>query len=246
MTHCYRKRNLFWLSIMNPVMIISYCIISVWIVVTNILTLVLYAKFRDLQNKTNALIISLSAVDLFTGLTPFLPKVVARLVGADKSFDICMVASVLQVVPLWASILHLVAIAIEHRIAITKPLQYYSIVTSRRLALVIAGNVFAANVLAMISLAWPRHQFQQACLSILWYPTAYSVAFVPVPMALALLFILFLYIHIFTIARKHERAIANICLGQGLHSNICSDSRATRVFILICGIALTCYVPFWI
>ena len=84
-------------------------------------------------------------------------------------------------------------------------------------------------------------------MSILWYPKTYSYIFIIVPIAGALVLIFMLYLHIYTIARKQERAIAasvQTSAGYG-ESGSQKESRATQVFILICGIALACYVPFW-
>ncbi|KAK2149234.1 hypothetical protein LSH36_460g02013 [Paralvinella palmiformis] len=150
-----------------------YPILSVWVIIVNGLTLFVFAKYKQLQKKRNVMIISLSAVDLFTGMTQFLPKAIGFIVGADKSFAICMTATAVQIAPPWASIFHLVAVAIERHIAITRPLLYHVIITPTRLAVAVTGNIAAAFFFALVPLAWPRDQFQDVCLSILWYPTAY-------------------------------------------------------------------------
>jgi hypothetical protein len=235
-------------SLLSQIVFYMYPIISFWIVIANCLTLFVYAKFKLLHKKRNVMLISLSAVDLFTGLTQILPKLIARLMGADKSFTICMAATALQIMPAWASILHLVSIAIERHIAITKPLMYHVIVTPTRLAIVVCINISVAAFLALMPLAWPWEEFPELCMSILWYPKTYSYTLLILPMAGALVSIILLYLHIYTIARKQERAIAASDpnrTGYG-ESGSQKESRATQVFIFICGIALVCYVPFWI
>ncbi|KAK2149232.1 hypothetical protein LSH36_460g01002 [Paralvinella palmiformis] len=235
-------------SLLSQIVFYLYPIISVWIVVANCLTLYVYAKFKRLHKKRNVMLISLSAVDLFTGLTQMMPKLIGRLVGADKNFAICMAASALQIAPAWASIFHLVSIAIERHIAITKPLMYHVIVTPKRLAIAVGTNLGVAGFFALIPLAWPWEEFPELCMSILWYPKPYRYIFVILPMAGSLVLIFLLYLHIHSIARKQERAIAandpnnTSSRESGSHK----ESRATQIFILICGIALACYVPFWI
>ena len=235
-------------SILSQTVFYLYPIICVWIVIANSLTLFVYAKFKRLQTKRNVMLISLSAVDLFTGLTQILPKLIARLMGADKSFAICMAASALQIMPAWASIFHLVSIAIERHIAITKPLRYHLFVTPTRLAIVVCTNVGVAAFFALMPLAWPWEEFPELCMSILWYPYTYSYIFIIVPMAGALVLIILLYLHIYTIARKQEKAIgASVQNNAGYgESGSQKESRATQVFISICGIALVSYVPFWV
>ena len=235
-------------SILSKLIHYLYPILSVWIVITNCLTLFVYAKFKRLQKKRNVMLISLSAVDLFTGLTQIMPKMIARLLGADSSFTICMAASSVQIAPAWASVFHMVSIAIERHIAITKPLLYHVIVTPTRLAIVVSTNVGVAAFFALIPLAWPREQFPKLCLSVLWYPKVYAYLFVIIPMAGVLIWIVMLYLQIYIIARKQEKAIAagnSIDVVNG-NSRTQKESRATQVFMLICSIALACYVPFWI
>ncbi|KAK2144263.1 hypothetical protein LSH36_774g00003 [Paralvinella palmiformis] len=232
-------------SILRWLVFYLYPILSVWIVIANCLTLFTYAKFKRLQKKRNVMLISLSAVDLFTGLTQMMPKLIARLLGVDNSFTVCMAASALQIAPAWASIFHLGSIAIERHIAITKPLLYHVIVTPTRLAIVVSANVGLAAFFALIPLAWPRNQFSKLCMSIMWYPKVYAYLFIVIPLAAVLILILALYFHIYTIARNQEKEIA---VGNSIVNNNSSpqkESRATQVFMLICGIALVCYVPFW-
>ncbi|KAK2144262.1 hypothetical protein LSH36_774g00009 [Paralvinella palmiformis] len=161
-------------SVLSKLVFYLYPILSIWIVIANCLTLFVYAKFKRLQKKRNVMLISLSAVDLFTGLTQMMPKLIARLLGVDNSFSVCMVASALQIAPAWASVFHLGSIAIERYVAITKPLLYHVIVTPIRLAIAVGTNVSVAIAFAVIPLAWPREQFPKLCLSIMWYPNVYT------------------------------------------------------------------------
>ena len=234
-------------SVLSKLILILYPVISVWIIVVNVFTLLVYAKFKQLQTKRNVMIISLSAVDLFAGLTQILPKAIGRLLGADNSFGLCMAANVLHIAPSWASILHLVTIAIERHIAITKPLLYHVIVTPSRLAFAVAGNVTVSLFISLMALAWPRERFSRLCMSILWYPKAYSYGFLLVTMSTAIAVILLLYVHIYTIARRQERAIASETATRGYlgqsSSGVHKESHATQVFMFICGIALACFIP---
>ncbi|KAK2149233.1 hypothetical protein LSH36_460g01007 [Paralvinella palmiformis] len=153
-------------SKLSQIVLFLYPIISVWIVIANCLTLFVYTKFKRLQKKRNVMLISLSGVDLFTGLTQILPKLIGRLMGADQNFAICMAASALQIMPAWASIFHLISIAIERHIAITKPLMYHVIVTPTRLVIVLCTNVGVAAFFALMPLAWPLKSFPScACPS---------------------------------------------------------------------------------
>jgi len=234
-------------SVLSKLVFYLYPILSIWIVIANCLTLFVYAKFKRLQKKRNVMLISLSAVDLFTGLTQMMPKLIARLLGVDNSFSVCMVASALQIAPAWASVFHLGSIAIERYVAITKPLLYHVIVTPIRLAIAVGTNVSVAIAFAVIPLAWPREQFPKLCLSIMWYPNVYTYVFVIIPLAAVLILMFMLYLQIYIIARKQEIAIAagNSVSVPNNNSRSQKESRATQVFILICGIALACYVPFW-
>ncbi|KAK2149230.1 hypothetical protein LSH36_460g01005 [Paralvinella palmiformis] len=234
-------------SAFSKVMLLLYSAMSVWIIVVNTMTLVVYGKSRTLMNRRNVLIVSLSTVDLFTGLTTFMPKLISNAVSGSDPFTICMISSAVQIAPPWSSIFHLVAIAIERHIAITKPLMYQVLVTPRRLAFAVCANIGSGCFFALVPLAWPRDQFQKVCLSILWYPRWYRYTFLVVPMAVALSLISLIYLHIYTIARTHERAISAAEQNNPNRNDLQSrkESRATRVFILICGIALACYVPFW-
>ncbi|KAK2155685.1 hypothetical protein LSH36_233g02014 [Paralvinella palmiformis] len=233
-------------TVLSKVVLYLYPLIGIWTILVNGLTLVVFAKYKQLQRKRNVMIISLSAVDLFTGLTQFLPKLLGRLLGADKSFTVCMVANVMQMAPQWASIAHLVAIAIERHVAITRPLFYDVIMTPRRLAFIVAANIGFSVWISLMLLAWPRDQFSKLCMSILWYPKAYRYVLLVIPMSSAIFLMVLLYFHIYTIARRQERAIAEMDQfnTSGNISNVRKESRATQVFIFICGIALACYIPF--
>ena len=174
-------------------------------------------------------------------------KLIARLLGADSSFTIYMAATALQIRPAWESVFHLVSIAIKRHIAITKPLLYHVILTPSRLAIVVVTNLIVAAFFALIPLAWPREQFPKLCLSVLWYPKLYAFMFVVIPLAVVLMLMLMLYFQIYIIARKQEKAIAagNYIIVPNNNTISQKESHTTQVFILICGIALACYVPFW-
>ncbi|KAK2160320.1 hypothetical protein LSH36_136g05027 [Paralvinella palmiformis] len=164
-------------SVLSQLVFYLYPLISVWIVAVNGLTLTIYGRYERLQTKRNVMVISLSVVDLFAGIAQFLPKAIGRWAGGDKDFAICLTASALQIAPPWASIFHLVAIAIERHIAITKPLLYHVIVTPRRLAFAVAVSYAVASFFVLMPLAWPRDHFKGLCLSILWYPKTYRYVF---------------------------------------------------------------------
>ena len=235
-----------------------HIILSIWIIVVNGVTLTVFIKVRNLRKKRTFIIISLAVVDLFTGATPLLRQAINVAAGTSEPFTTCMVAMVIQIIPVWSSVLHLFTIALERYIAITKPLQYESIVTSSRLLWTIPINIGISSFIALIAIAWPREQFQETCLSMLWFPVAYNTIFMVLPMAAFLCLLVGLYSRILSIARSQVRAIANEalrCSNVGPNQvaddvqsrfKIREESRATRLFIMVCGSALLCYGPWWL
>ena len=247
-------------STLSAVLFYVYIILSIWIIVANGVTLITFIKVRSLRVKRNFLIISLAMMDLFTGITPLLRQAISVSTGSMEPFTICMIAMLLQIIPAWSSLLHLFTIALERYIAITQPLLYDVIVTSSRLLWTIPINIGISIFFALIAIAWPAGQFQDICLSMLWFPIAYNVIFLILPMAGLLICLVGFYSRILVIARTQERAIASEASrfsnveptpagNEGMPSSSSrhrDESRATRMFIMICGAALVCYVPWWL
>ena len=106
------------------------------IVFGNCLTIVSVVKFRWLRNNTNILICSLSCADLYVGVSSFVYQLSLKFkTNSDNKF---IITYTLLRVGYISSVLHLATVAIERFIGVNYPLRYHSLVTSRRIMILIA------------------------------------------------------------------------------------------------------------
>ena len=134
------------------VQILNYFIFVV-IVVGNSLTIASVVKFRWLRNNTNILICSLSIADLYVGIITFvyhLNFTVSQIINHAYF----VIHSLLNVGYL-SSIFHLAVISVERFVGVNYPLRYHSIITPKRIKMLIVGSwtvAVAFGILCMVLL----------------------------------------------------------------------------------------------
>ncbi len=231
---------------------IAYNVCTAWILLANSLTLSVFVRDRELRIRSNILVISLTVVDILTGLSALIRPILNGITGSDDSFHTCYWVMVMQVLPVWVSILHLLSISAERYIAVFYPLKYKTQVTKRMLGLVVLCNWIVGGFLCVISMAWDKRTFQTHCMSMRFFPSDYLISFLLVPYTVSMVTTVALYARIYTIAKgrggKFQNPLDNQDRVSAGHMPYPSPmvSKATVTLLLVCGVAVCCYTPFMV
>ena len=231
---------------------IAYNVCTAWILLANSLTLSAFVRARQLRIRSNILVISLTVVDILTGLSALIRPILNGITGNDDSFHTCYWVMVMQMLPVWVSILHLLSISIERYFAVFYPLKYQTQVTERMLGLVVLCNWIVGGFLCVISMAWDKRTFRTHCMSLRFFPSDYLISFLLVPYTASMITMVALYARIYTIAKgrggKFQNPLGNqdqTSAGQSAKPSPVV-SKATVTLLLVCGVAVCCYTPFMV
>ena len=106
------------------------------IIIANLLNITVICKFHSLRTRTNAILASLGAVDLLTGLILIIQYFVSiQLKNQSTPPELWTIIYILTSYPVINSGFHLVLVTVERYIAILYPLHYHVYFTNRRAAL---------------------------------------------------------------------------------------------------------------
>ena len=130
-------------------------LLGVSIIVANALVFTLFAKRSYLQTKSNVFLVSLAASDFSAGIL-CIPLVIACNVfrGSFYSWIICLGMDLSQRFLAISTILHLLAATLERYLKILLPLRYLSVLTSRKVAIVLLIIWSTALFSSFIQLTW--------------------------------------------------------------------------------------------
>ncbi|XP_012223082.1 octopamine receptor Oamb isoform X3 [Linepithema humile] len=128
-----------WLSMWNVVTLIVLAIVNIMVIVGNVLVILAVYSTNKLRNVTNMFIVSLAVADLMVGIAvlPFSAtwEVYKVWVYGD------LWCSVWLAVDVWmctASILNLCAISLDRYLAVTRPVSYPQLMSTKRARLLVA------------------------------------------------------------------------------------------------------------
>lgn len=121
------------------------------VIFINLSVLLLYAKRRQLQTKTNTLLVSLAVSDLLMGLCG-IPLYIAC--NAVRQESVCIAQAVVFRFSAVSTMFHILAITGERYFSVIHPLQYISIVTGQRILRVIACVWMVSLFVALVQLSW--------------------------------------------------------------------------------------------
>ena len=135
--------------------IIHYVLTSLTLIcifIGNALTISAIIKFRWLRNKTNYVLFSLAIADIFVGLTTLSRMIfenVTEHINCDVKDLAILIISIFGTMAYETSALHIVTIAWERHLAVTKPFVYHCM-TTRKLSVAIALPWLISGSIAII------------------------------------------------------------------------------------------------
>ena len=132
--------ELTWSDPRSIVIFMILCLIIVLVILGNTLVIVAICTNSKLRTVTNYLVVSLAVADLTLGIVVLPFSATLEVFGLWVfGRQMCSIWLATDVWMCTASILNLCAISLDRYIAVTKPMRYSSIITSRKGKLLIAG-----------------------------------------------------------------------------------------------------------
>ena len=218
------------------VLVVILCVdvlLSLPTILLNVLVIwAVKTKFYLRKQKACVLLACLAVTDLLVGAV-VLPLAIAshleRLLGSGPT---CLVEFTLYsalLITVCASLSHLAIISGERYVAIKYALRYETLVTSRRLANVVAGAWASTVISSVIMVAFLEH----------------AVSFMVLSFAILGLIaaITFCQVAIFLESRRHRRHIQSHQISQAAAKEILKENKAARSTSMILGALCLCYVP---
>ena len=225
-------------------------------IVSNVLVLVVLARNNRLRTCTNFFIANLSLVDLLAGII-LVPAAASSLLAQERKISdekVCAFYGFLNSLYGIASSLTVAVIALDRYHSILNCLQYETIVTQRRTALVLVWIWLQSTFVSLCPLVGlgkfsliPR----QSCFShlqdkngFIFFKTASCVV---LPYAITV----FCYTRIHVVARRHARTIVNIQIRDARNRRLkggainLSASKKTVMVYVVLGVYTICWLPYY-
>ncbi|XP_077996381.1 beta-1 adrenergic receptor-like [Glandiceps talaboti] len=213
------------------------------IIVGNVLVIMSVHRFPVLQTVNNYFICSLAYADLLVVLAAVLNAgLTLDVIPRRGSIYFCLLQSTVFETGTLASIIHLLVIAIDRHLAISTPLTYHTTMTPRRAK----GTIFITWLIPVIYLL--LHYLSVAVNSDISFYDVVCNSVDTLPSLFAIFYggpfiiMAFLYLHVFWIARKHSKRIAQ----QGkLFENATykNDLKAVKTLSIVIGAFVVCWLP---
>lgn len=238
-------------SVISAVVLILTAVVNI---TSNALVLVILARNNRLRTCTNFFICNLSLVDLLAGII-LIPAAADSLLAQEWRInydEVCAFYGFLNSLYGIASSLTVAVIALDRYHSILNCLQYETIVTQRRTALVLTWIWLQAIFVSLCPLVgWGTFPLNpnQRCSSplpdkngFIFFQTASCVVF---PYAITV----FCYTRIHVVARRHARTIVNIQIRDTrnrLKSGVnLSASKKTVMVYVVLGVYTICWIPYY-
>ena len=181
-------------------------LLGVFIIVANAMVFTLFAKRSYLRTKSNVFLVSLAASDFSAGIL-CIPFVIACNVFRESFYGwvICLGMDLSQRFLAISTILHLLAATLERYLKILLPLRYLSVLTSRKVAIVLFVIWSTALFSSFIQLTWidikssamPGHSHQIDA----FYLVVCAIIFVFIPFVI----MVYAYLRIFCVIWGERR-----------------------------------------
>ena len=226
------------------------CVCVPLIIASNTMVLLSVAKFKRLQIPTNYFMTSLAVADIVVALAlPF--YVVTELMPIHLYDDyVCLASNRVLTSASGVSILTLAIIAFDRYTAITNPLEYILMMTSRK---IIGYILFSWIYSAMVSwipvfVGWYRKIEDNSYLCTSYaFDSKSDLLFLCALFVPACICILFCYIRIYHVARHHARAIA--AMENNFKTHIeqhfrRKDTKYAKKLAVLIGIFLFLWLPY--
>ena len=241
-------------SISFAVVLILTAVVNI---ISNVLVLVVLARNNRLRTCTNFFIANLSVADLLAGII-LIPAAADSLLAQERKISqdkVCAFYGFLNSLYGIASSLTVAVIALDRYHSILNCLQYETIVTQRRTALLLVWIWLQSIFVSLCPLVgWGRFSLNpsQSCSShlqdkngFIFFKTASCVV---LPYAITV----FCYIRIHVVARRHARTIVNIHIRDARNRRLKSGamnfsaSKKTVMVYVVLGVYTICWLPYYI
>ena len=192
----------------NPLQVIRYTangIIALFVLFTNLMTVIAVLRSAKLQTKTNAILTSLAVADIIFAVASFDNITYTAFSSTACSFAVYKaIIFPLEKIPIFASFLHMIIVAVDRFVAIVFPLHYENLLTKFRVGCMITGSWIIA-VLASMTL-YAGYAYNGACVPTNLPNQVAATAVVIYVTVVGLLGCL--YAKILMVARKHRVELA--------------------------------------
>lgn len=217
----------------SPEVFVTLGVISL---LENILVIVAIAKNKNLHSPMYFFICSLAVADMLVSVSNGSETIVITLLNSTdtdaQSFTVNIDNVIDSVIcsSLLASICSLLSIAVDRYFTIFYALQYHSIMTVRRVAVVIGAIWAACTVSGVLFIIYSDSSAVIICLIAVFFTMLALMAS--------------LYVHMFLMARLHVKRIA-VLPGAGAVRQGANMKGAITLTILL-GVFVVCWAPFFL
>ena len=209
--------------------ILAY-MVSSFIIIGNGFTIYAIYKYKYLQNKTNALVCSLSVSDIMVGLLTIASRACGENGNTVNGLTILIILIMLTI-SFTISILHLLAVAIERYVAILHPFGYVTYMTNRVITLILTLTWLPPTLFWTMIFIW--HEY---------IGRIYWISFIgPVAYMITGFIIVVLYARILNVVHKQASQIRNLSQDVSDKKSFKSEIKATKTLAMI----VFAYVVFW-
>ena len=195
-------------------------------VVGNLLVIASFYMFQELRTICNYFVVSLSAADVLVAMVA-MPFWCSLQITNNKwlfSQELSLFWGCVDILCGTASIMNLAAVSMDRQCAITIPLSYPRLVTSKRAILTILFVWVYATVVSTLRLApWTDQGYYG-------YFVATTSFFLPLSI------MIIMYSRIYIIARQHVRRIS---------CNLATEVKAAKTIAVVIGCFFLCWAPFF-
>lgn len=229
----------------------------------NTLILASLYRFTYLQTKTNAFVLNLAIADLFLAFFA-MPFTFVTSIKYEWIFGtvMCQITAVLNSIFCEASILTLTFVSLERFLAIVFPLKYETLVTPKRVKIVIGYIWFQAVLCASSTFVFSRFtflRFESICTVDWGFKTAYTLMFAIVFFYVPFLVTAVLYCVVLNTAIQQRKRIDVIRVGEivndcktikrrerdtsGELKTTKKEHKATIMIAIVVGTFCVCWFP---
>lgn len=214
-------------------LIVCWSIMGIVSTVLNIIVCAIVALNRRLVTVTNAFVVSLSISDLLVAAV-FVPIYIVE----EYSLTKVEVSGYIIAVLLLASIFNLCAVTYERYIALTKPFGYRVIMNKTKVTCIIFASWFFPLVISLLPLAWGTNPSSE-------YHKGYMITMVIFFVLVPCIGMVWVYGRLLKIVRNFiQRNRRRTSYGNKTGERAGTEEKAARVFAIILGMFLLCWLPF--
>ncbi|KAM8831626.1 trace amine-associated receptor 1-like [Spinachia spinachia] len=217
---------------------IFHGLLSAITVCGNLLVIIAIFYFKQLQNSTNFLILSLAVADLLVGILVFPLTMEFSITFCLYDGDIfCKVRSTFDVLLCTCSILNLCCISVDRYYAVCQPLTYRAKMNNHVVAIMILVSWGVSTVIAISFIIIAKCGAK--CVIVALIANILGLIF---SFYLPAIVMLFIYLKIFLVAQRQARRIQDTKRG----ATVKMERKATKTLAIVMGLFLIAWLPFFL